>query len=538
VSGFSLWTEPWVPVQTLEGAPRKVSLPQALTEAHTLRGILDPSPLVTVALHRMLLALIYRTHALASVDQWQTLWKAGRFDAHALEVYGQKWAERFDLLHPTRPFYQVLFQPDEKVHPVAALLLEAASGNNPALFDHGCVEGAAVLPLDRAACYLLAHQLFAPAGGKSKPFYRSDAPLTVGLVVEVMGRTLFETLVLNAMPLSQWRELAPPSNEDRPFWEELLPTEPVEDGTRVRGPLHYLTWQSRQVKFVADPDRRAVTHCQIAQRYCLPKDGSRVDPGKSYLTNKAKSLGWFPQCLQKDRAVWRHTHVLLQPTNKTHAQPQVISWLAALRNREKLSRGLSLPKSVALAVSGLITDAMQHTKIFQWRREEIGLPLAILDEPQLVEQVNQLMTVAVEVERHLTRTGEALIWALAERNHLDNALDHIWKRKNATAKMPPTVPGAARSLGIILRYWAAMEGPFRQALWQLPETSAGAVQQSWRETLQCSARSALKVARDALQGSGAPWEPLSRIEDAFDRRLQRVLDSIEEGKDDDDNDDA
>src|SRR5690606_33682957 len=154
MSSFSLWTEPWIPVQRLDGRSERVSLPEAVAEAHTILGIADPSPLITVALHRLLLALVYRTHPLAGLADWQSLWQAGCFNAAAVFAYGERWADRFDLLHPSRPFYQVPFMADEKVHPVAALALEAASGNNPALFDHGRVEGATELPLDRAACYL------------------------------------------------------------------------------------------------------------------------------------------------------------------------------------------------------------------------------------------------------------------------------------------------------------------------------------------------------------------------------------------------
>jgi CRISPR system Cascade subunit CasA len=540
VSGFSLWTEPWIPVQPLEGKGTKVAedkvtkvgLFQALAEAHTLRGILDPSPLVTVALHRLLLALVYRTQPLKNFADWQAIWKAGRFQTAALAAYGEAWAERFDLLHPTRPFYQVPFMPDEKVHPVAALLLEAASGNNPALFDHGRVEGAEAIPLDRAACYLLAHQWFAIGGGVSKPFNRMDAPLTKGLVVEVIGRSLFETLLLNAMPLEHWRDLAPAMADDRPFWEEASPPEPVKEGTLVRGPLHYLTWQSRQVHLVVDADRRVVTGCQIAQRYCLPKDGGRVDPGKSYYVDEKKDSGWLPRRLQKDRAAWRLTHVLLQPTEGAKAQPQVVSWLAALRRRERMG-SIALPKAVSLSVSGLTTDPKLAAKVDLWRREEIGLPLAILESDDLIRQVDRLMATAGAVEAHLRRTAEALIWALAERPHQRAALEYLWTGKTGTTKMPPTVAPVARSLGVTLRYWAAMEAPFRQALWRLPEVEPATVQAEWREALKRNARTALSAALSALQASGAPWEPLSLVEDAFGRRLTWILEKGEEDADDD-----
>lgn len=535
MSGYSLWSEPWIPVQPLEGGVAKVSLHRALTEAHTFRGILDPSPLVTVALHRLLLSLVYQTHPLKRFADWQAVWKAGRLNGAAVSAYGRQKTDRFDLLHPTRPFYQVPPMRDEKVHPVAALLLEAASGNNPALFDHGAVEGEEELPLDRAACYLLAHQLFAIGGGVSKPFNRMDAPLTKGIVVEAVGRSLFETLMLNAMTLDQWQRLAPATEADRPFWEEEMPAEPLKEGTTVQGPLHYLTWQSRQVHLVVDQQRQVVTGCQIAQRYCLPKDGSQVDPGKAYYQDAKKEAGWLPRRLQKDRAAWRLTHVLLQPTEKAQAQPQVVAWLAALRRHERMG-SIQLPSAVSLTVSGLTTDPKLAAKIDLWRREEIGLPLAIVEEPQLVAEVTRLMTAAAKVEAHLRRTGEALVWALAERQHQGIAVQYLWTGKTGNTKMPPTVGPVARSLGITLRYWAAMEGPFRESLWRLPESETAPVAAFWHEALQRNARAAVKVALQGLKAGGAPWEPLSVIEDAFDRRLTWVLENGEEEARDEDDD--
>lgn len=534
MTGFSLWTERWIPVQDLEGHRRKVSLPEALCQAHTFLGISDPSPLITVALHRLLQALILRTHRLRDTADWELLWRAGRFDAAAITAYGEGREEQFDLLHPTRPFYQVPFMTDEKVHPVAALVLEAASGNNPALFDHGRVEGDTVLPLDRAACYLLAHQAFAVGGGVSKPFNRMDAPLTKGFVVEIVGRNLFETLALNVMTRQYWDRITPQIGEDRPFWEEENPPEPVKEGTEVRGPLHYLTWQSRRIHLVVDAERRVVTGCQIAQRYCLPKDGNPVDPGKCYYTAEdKKEAGWQPRRLQKDRAAWQFTHVLLQSAVGRQDRLLVLSWLAALRQRERDLQTIQLPKTVSLAVSGLTTDPKLAAKIELWRREEIGLPLAILDDPALVRRVGILMEDAAWVESLLRRATEALLWALADRKHLREAVVYLHTGKTERGKMPPEIGPMARGEGATLRYWAAMEGPFRTALFQLPEREFAAVRAEWHERLQKNARSAFYATLSAQRGAGAPWEILSVIEDAFSRRIARIPKNREGEQDDD-----
>lgn len=537
MTGFSLWTEPWIPVQTLEGVVRKVSLADALTEAHSLRGIMDPSPLITVALHRLLLALVYRTHRLRNTSDWEALWRAGRFDEDALTAYGKGREGQFDLLHPTRPFYQVPFMEGEKVHPVAALALEAASGNNPALFDHGRVEGATELPLDRAACYLLAHQAFAVRGGVSKPFNRMDAPLTKGFVVEIVGQSLFETLALNVMTQQYWDRITPVIGEDRPFWEEENPPEPVKEGTTVRGPLHYLTWQSRRIHLVVDAERRVVTGCQIAQRYCLPKDGSPVDPGKCYFfPDDKKNAGWLPRRLQRDRAAWHLTHVLLQSATGTKDRLTVLSWLAALRRREIELETIELPRAVSLAVSGLTTDPKLAAKIELWRREEIGLPLAILDDPALVKRVGILMEDARWVESLLRRATEALVWALTDRKCLRDAVTYLHTGQTGKVKMPPTVAPVARGEGTVLRYWAAMEGPFRSALFQLPDCDFAVVRKEWHDRLKDNASAAFHATLTAQQGSGAPWEVLSVVQDAFGRRIARIPMTREGDSDDDDSD--
>lgn len=534
---FSLWTEPWIPVQTLEGTSKNVSLRDALSDAHSLRAVADPSPLITVAIHRLLIALVHLTHNLESLNDWVSRWQTGQFDGNAIEAYGSLWAERFDLLHPVRPFYQVPYLSDEKVHPVAALAIEAASGNNPALFDHGKIEGSDVLPLDRAACYLLAYQAFAVGGGVSKPFNRMDAPLTKGLVVEITGRTLFETLMLNAMVREYWDGIAPVVAEDKPFWEEDSPPEPDRNGTPVHGPLHYLTWQSRQIHLVVDHDQRVVTGCQIRQRYCLPKDGSRIDPGKCYFHDEKK--GWQPRRLQKDRAAWRLTHVLLMSVTGTGDSLTLLTWLSNLRYRQKQLSMLDLPREVSFAVSGLTTDPKLAAKIDLWRREEIGLPLAILDNPKLIEHIDDLMKQAVWVERLLRRSTEALVWALSDRQKLRNAVTYLHTGKVGADKLPPAVTSLAGGLGVTVAYWAAMERPFRNALFRLPEDGADAVGTEWLSFLRHNARAALLAGMTSLQSGGASWEVLSTIRDSFERRISNIPASGKEvSNGDDDNDGA
>ena len=80
---FNLVDQPWIPCVWLDGRRELLGLEAVLVRAHELRDIYDDSPLVTVSLHRLLLALVH--HALrgpARMSDWATLWRngEGRFD--------------------------------------------------------------------------------------------------------------------------------------------------------------------------------------------------------------------------------------------------------------------------------------------------------------------------------------------------------------------------------------------------------------------------------------------------------------------------
>ncbi|MEW6723610.1 MAG: type I-E CRISPR-associated protein Cse1/CasA [Bacillota bacterium] len=532
---YSLWEEPWIPVLSQAGEPSNFSIRSVLVQAHTLREVFDPSPLVTVAIHRLLLAFLYRVFRPRSVADWVGLWRTGRLDPDRLDGYGAAWADRFDLLDPTRPFYQVPRMADEKVHPISALVLEAASGNNPTLFDHGKVEGMEALPLDRAACHLLAHQLFAVGGGVSKPFNRMDGPLTKGLVVEARGRILFETLLLNLVPLDHWTSLVPDSGLDCPFWETETPPDPVREGSSPLGPIDYLTWQSRQIHLCVDEASQMVTGCQVRQRYCLPKDGRRIDPAKAY--RRKEQEGWVPFKVDKQRAIWQFTHVLLQATNTDLARPYLTDWLATVDETGQ-REGLDVPEVIGMNVSGLTTHPERAAKIELWRREQLPVPTAILERPELVGDLEDLMRQAIRVESLLQRSGEALVWALSKRETFPLALTYLRTGKVSDVEVLKGIRILSRSLGMVTRYWPALEAPFRQALEELPYTEFAVVQENWRGAIRSVALQAFCGVRDNLLHAEAPFEILTRIEHAFRSRLVGIFaENMKEGSMDDEESD-
>ena len=57
---MNLVSDPWLPVINGAGQRRATSLEQTLLSAHRIRGIAGATPLETVAILRLLLAVLYR----------------------------------------------------------------------------------------------------------------------------------------------------------------------------------------------------------------------------------------------------------------------------------------------------------------------------------------------------------------------------------------------------------------------------------------------------------------------------------------------
>jgi len=258
---FNLLDEPWLPCVTLEGERKDVGLRDALLGAHNFADLRDPSPLVTAALHRLLLAILHRAHdGPKNLKDWQAIWEAGAFDPQRLGDYLDQWQERFDLFDENHPFYQVAgFEVASKDGgtPAKNLALEVSAGNNPTLFDHSSDAAPPPLSQGAAARSLVANQVWSPSGGKgpkSNLFgphgYRSAAPLVGGVVVLLRGDSLFATLMLNLLTYNRDLPFEHTGSEDVPAWErDALP----EPGPRAaRGYLDLLTWQSRCVRLLPE----------------------------------------------------------------------------------------------------------------------------------------------------------------------------------------------------------------------------------------------------------------------------------------------
>ncbi len=448
---FNLLDEPWIPCLLDNHRLQEFGLLEVLGNAHQVREIVHPSPLVVTALHRLLLAILHRTFGPATDQDWLDLWRRGRWDADVLQNYARRWRERFFLCHPQRPFYQVPHLAKEREHPIQLLAQEAAAGNNPVFFDHHHSTAPAAFSPARAACYLLARQQYAIGFGKSKPFYFCDSPLIRGSTLMLLGRNLFETLALNLLRYNEHEPL-PGGPADLPVWERERLPDPDPRGNLLDGYLHYLTWQSRRIHLLPpEGDPPVFRFCQLVQNWKLP-DLAPLDPFKAYRRDEKKGL--LPISLNPEKAVWRDCHTLLQPQER----PQVLEQLAQ-RARRARSGPVPLQRSYHFSLTGLATEAGKAAQVILWRQERLPLPLLYLEESELLGKLRQALEYAEDKARILRKS----LRQVAERIL---APDRGGGRHRAD---PNEVSRLVASWDPGRRYWAQLEVPFRELLVTLPE---------------------------------------------------------------------
>jgi CRISPR system Cascade subunit CasA len=506
---FNLLDEEWIPVVMAGGEPRELSLRDALVEADRAQELFDASPLVTAALHRLLLAVLWRVFPLRSLAEWKTLWQALRFDAAKLDAYFDQWRERFDLLHPEKPFYQLSALALGKRTPLKRLGWEFAAGNNGTLFDHSSDDDRPAVEPQVAARWVVATHCFAASAGKSETIHTKDSPWSRGAAILMQGDNLFETLSLNLLNLL--RTDFPQFGDDLPAWEKDAVWQPQHDQT-PDGLLEYLTWQSRAIKLLPD-ENGDLRECHFAQGRAIRED-FKAEPMYAY--KRDQKHGLLVWQFNEDRVVWRDSHALFNLSDDAPFQiPQALHHLARLVREKTLSR----EKLYRLQVLGQCLESGQPTIHF-WRNERLPLRADYLNEKSLLDKLRSGVTLSEEVAKVLQSGVYSLAKAL---------LEFVADRQPDTKD----VKQMTAHLQTEAFYWSQLESLFKQLLADLPadqtrddegETVYGTrALAEWARALERTAREAFHIATRSLDGSSRALKAVAIAERNFRARLREAL---------------
>ena len=435
---YNLIDEPWIPVRLPGGARREMGVRDVLTKAKEITAIEDPSPLVTAALHRFLLAVLYRAlEGPTDITQARTLFRDG-LPRDKIEAYIEKWQDRFWLFHEEHPFYQV---PDyvpagnKQWRSWPALAAEHNADNAKVLFDHVDVQHAGAISMDNSVRWLLASQTFALGGGNSDFKYTKGAPSAVSLMVIPSGACLEDTLLFLLVP--QNREVL---QNDIPVWER----EPGNVQSLSKGPSRspfgladWYTWRTRSLKFKQEKNENAISSMTFASGVGCEAEAF-TDPMLAYRIHP--KLGRMS--LQfGDKGVWRDFDSLLP--DQTGLSPLVIEHAASLTKLDQTR----FPSSILV-----LGQANNQAKIEFWRLERFALPKALLGDGHIRAEIHGLLQQAEASQSVLLTSCKTYARNLLSRGE-----------RKPDAK---DVSGFVAQLPVISGYWSILETRFHEILEQ------------------------------------------------------------------------
>ena len=353
---FNLLDEPWIRVLLPDCTVREVSLPDALLHAQEYTDLAGEMPVQDTAVLRLLLAVLHSVFGEQvsedetdstddALDLWENLWTEKRFPEKPLRDYFAKWHERFWLFHPERPFWQVPQAKSGTEYTAAKLngeLLE--SSNKTRLFTTFSGTGKTEMTYSQAARWLLYINGYddtsAKPKGKTDEGEKLPSPGAGWLgklgLIQVQGKNLFETLMLNFILLKDGKELweAP-----KPCWELDVPHS--AERTEIALPnnqAELLTLQSRRLLLQRDGDK--VTGYTLLGGDFFEK----VDAFSEQMTvwreipaKKNSPIHHQPKRHDPTRQFWREfpTVFFRQPNLQL---PGVVYWIAELQNTSILDR--------------------------------------------------------------------------------------------------------------------------------------------------------------------------------------------------------
>lgn len=389
---FNLIDEPWIPCIEPNGHRVEYGIRDTLLKAHELREICDDSPLVTVAIHRLLLAILYRTHkGPTDFAFWKDLYEAGAFTQTKVTDYLEKWEDRFDLASDTYPFFQMAGLETKRAASVARLATESASGNNATLFDHSDDDATTDWLLAKVATQLIACQSFALGFGRSGDAtingkaetlpYSADAIALRGMTVWLQGRSLFDTLMVNLVPADD-TSLPPWELDDPHKYRDRLVGKTRKAITSL-GVVDLFTWQSRLVRLLP----RDGTCYRIFFTQGRSADKSARDPMKVYRASKEEGISALS--LSSGKAAWRDAHstFAIPPAGSGERRPECLNLVARARSSGAIDSG----KQFVVHIAGLASAPKKAGKFLLWRHERMPVPAGLLADATLIERLGALL---------------------------------------------------------------------------------------------------------------------------------------------------
>lgn len=437
-TSLSLLDEPWIPALYGDGRTRLVSLRQLFAGSREIRSLVGDLPTQTFALLRLALAVLHRAvDGPPDESSWRTLWRSPELPPTDIDDYLNAFRERFDLLHPSTPFYQVANLRTQKGEVCGLERLIADVPNGVPYLTSRTGPALTRLTYAEAARWLVHCQAYDVSGiksgavgdprvkgGRGYPIGTGTAGALGGIFLE--GQNLRETLLLNLIPLDN-PYLASDPERDKPVWERPAHG-PAEESSTERGPygvLSLYTWQSRRIRLFSDGD--GIAGALVANGDQLGwENRHRLEPmtGWRRSANKEKALKlpqvYLPRPHDPSRALWRGLDALLPAAPSGNGSdgparvvPALSQWVARLRVAGDVGANFRVTTRAIGAVYGTqqsVVDEVYHdalTMSIEAFTDSGGLRNVIIDSAADAEAtVGALRTLAANLCRAAGGSGK------------------------------------------------------------------------------------------------------------------------------------
>ncbi len=431
MSRFNLIEEKWIPVRFQDGSRNELGVQDTLLRAKEIAEIEAPSPLVVAALHRFLLAVLYRAlEGPTDIDQAKALLKNG-LPGNKIVAYLKKWKHRFWLFDEKYPFGQNPNVPHDAIEPWTKLTAEYNATSNKVLFDHTDTKKPGTKEPKECALWLLSTMSFSIAGGRG--YYPSPSPNAMMCIP--LGKNLHQTLCYCLIPYPN-REVM---NGDSALWEREPKTLPLSNPKQPStGYADLYTWQARMIR-LEESSSGNVEVMRFVAGLGFDNPSRNPDPMQPYKVSD--TYGKLPVQFREERGTWRDFDSLLP--DDSNLAPLTIQHTLRLAGHKVND----MPGSVL--VLGLRYNPPSANVDF-WRMERFALPEALAGDRYIRTEIRQLLTMAEEAQNVLWQACCSFARDMLRKGENGPTKDDIRK---FVAQMP------VNSL-----YWSTLESRFHEIL--------------------------------------------------------------------------
>ncbi|MDO5727326.1 MAG: type I-E CRISPR-associated protein Cse1/CasA [Bowdeniella nasicola] len=499
---FNLLHEPWIRVLETSGTTSEVSLLELFSKTDEFAQLSGDFETQDIAILRLLLAIMHRAMlGPRTLDDWRYIWDNRNESLALVRDYLTHFEDRFDVRHPSQPFFQVADLRTKKGEwNELSALVQDAPGNAFLTMSRG--RGLSTLTWAQASRWLVACHAYDVSGIHSgavgDPRVKSGKGYGIGTgwagqlgIIYVVGRNLWETLLLNLIPADTLNTAAACADIDRdlPPWEKPQQdqTTAAPDGVEPQGPVESYTWQSRRVRLVGEEYVHAVLVCQGDR--IRPQNRQTVEPMTAWnysaaQSRKEKAVIYMPQKFWPHRVIWSGLSALIPQLagfTKAVSGDQVPQKLPsdtltfAKRLRREYPDIAHLLGPITTVALASMTFGTQDAVYDEWVSDQVLLPEAILQaSPKITAMVSDGLETTIAVGRTI--------------NHFSANL------ASAAGADPDVATATGRSLE--MTYLFEAEGLFRTWLSSASEDGGSALVK-----LQHRLRSlAISMAQETLEG--------------------------------------